>query len=148
MRFESNVPKDNMTVSHWSGEPYASPGCRALIVEDDPAIRLLAARILRREGFSVHEATNGSDALATMAAANPFDVIVLDLAMPGMSGAELIEHLRDHEPEMLDRIVVVTADVQAVRRDQPAGICHVLMKPFDVNAFIAAVRACTAVAKR
>src|SRR5688500_2342024 len=115
-------------------------GRRALIVEDDGAIRLLAARILRRDGFSVDEAVNGREALARLMAGDSFDIVLLDLMMRDMSGVELIAYLREHVPDMLERIVVMTADIRALRGHDLDGIAHVLLKPFDVTALVTAVR--------
>jgi CheY-like chemotaxis protein len=68
-----------------------------LVVEDDDAIRHLAAVGLRRRGYQVLEAASGSQALE-IADAYPYDLAVSDVVMPGMSGAELGRHLRTIRP--------------------------------------------------
>ena len=115
---------------------------RALVVEDDAAIRGLIVRVLARDGFSVAEATDGREALAVLTDSSSFQVIVLDLAMPLLDGLEVIGHLSRHRPESLKRIVVVTANARALHTQLPEGVCHVLLKPFDLEEFRAAVRAC------
>lgn len=115
---------------------------RALVVEDDPAVRGLVSRILSRDGFCVTEACNGREGLAFLTGSSPFQVIILDLAMPVVNGTEVLEYVRQHVPQSLHRIVVVTADVRALRGQLPDAVCHVLVKPFDLDAFLDAVRAC------
>jgi DNA-binding response OmpR family regulator len=63
-----------------------------LVVEDDKNQRLLLEEELSEEGYTVLIATNGSDAVATITRAMP-DLVVLDLAMPGMDGLELLGRL-------------------------------------------------------
>ena len=125
-----------------SAEPYSPSAPRALVVEDDAAIRQLAVHILRHHGFAVDEATNGREALALLNAESLFDVVVLDLWMPGMSGMQVVDQVRDTMPQLLQRILVVTGNVHELRRHPLPDICHILVKPFDVHAFISAVRSC------
>jgi len=68
-----------------------------LVVEDEPAILETTARILRRGGYTVLEATSGDDALA-MADTYRFDLLLTDSVMPHMSGTELAEHLAAAQP--------------------------------------------------
>ncbi len=65
----------------------------ALVVDDDPHIRDLVARVLRRHGYDVRTAADGTEALAEVARDVPA-VVVSDLVMPGMSGLELAGRLR------------------------------------------------------
>jgi len=120
--------------------PEAQP--RALVVEDDPAVRGLVSRILIREGFCVTEASNGREAITTLTTASPFQVIVLDLAMPVLNGTEVLDYVSRHMPQSLRRIVVVTANARALRGQLPETVCHLLVKPFDLDAFLDAVREC------
>ena len=123
------------------GEP---PRPRALVIDDDRAIRSLAGTVLRRGGFIVDDATNGRDAFALVRTGTFYDVIVLDLMMPDMNGFEFIDELRSLDARALDRIVVITASVHLARRGMPEDICHVLLKPFDLADFQAAVTKCLA----
>jgi adenylate cyclase len=80
---------------------------RALVVDDDPDIRVWLRRMLREEGWTVVEAANGREALARLADMAP-DVVLLDLMMPEMDGFELIEELRRDEVWRRLPVVVVT----------------------------------------
>lgn len=115
---------------------------RALVVEDDAGIRTLASAILRREKFAVDEAENGRNALELLRENSAYEVIVLDLAMPEMSGLALISYLRDYMPATLRRIVVMTASLHVLREQLPAGVCRVMTKPFDIQEFVDAVKDC------
>ncbi|NJD67638.1 MAG: response regulator [candidate division NC10 bacterium] len=67
---------------------------RVLLVDDEPDIRRLLSRHLRRLGYTVGEAADGEEALALVPREGP-DVVITDMAMPRLGGLELIERLRD-----------------------------------------------------
>jgi CheY-like chemotaxis protein len=71
-----------------------------LLVEDEPAVRELAALILGELGYSVKTAVNGIDALRHLQdlGANPFDLLVTDVVMPQMGGRELADRLQETRP--------------------------------------------------
>lgn len=64
-----------------------------LLVEDEPAVKGLFAQALRREGYTVHEARNGVEALEVEKTIEHVDVLVTDVVMPYMKGPELARHL-------------------------------------------------------
>lgn len=110
---------------------------RLLIVDDDQDIRDTLAEILQDEGFEVMTASNGSDALARLAAApeRP-DVILLDLTMPVMDGFEFRNAQLADERIADIPVILITAGGGNVRL---AGL-PVATKPFDTNALLAAIR--------
>jgi len=66
-----------------------------LLVEDEPAVRQLFAQALAREGYSVYEARNGQEAMTLFEQhADSIDMLLTDMRMPYMGGAELAHHLR------------------------------------------------------
>lgn len=70
-----------------------------LLVEDEAPVRRLLARSLTRAGYSVHEAADGHAALALFDAhGDSIDMVLTDMLMPGMGGAELSRHLRARRP--------------------------------------------------
>ena len=69
-----------------------------LLVDDDPDFRESIARRFMRRGFQVQEATHGEQALQ-LASLRQFDVVVLDMVMPGMSGIQVLEQLKLTHPE-------------------------------------------------
>ena len=81
----------------------------ALVVEDDPAVRLVARLMLTRLGWRVDEAADGEEALTrlTPEVAPPhYDLILSDVRMPRMSGIELCAQLFAMRPEVLERLVL------------------------------------------
>lgn len=112
---------------------------RAFICEDDRTIRSLIEALLRREGFSTESVATGSEA-ATRLAVEMYDVIVIDLMMPGLSGYEVIQHVREKNPTLLKRIIVITAAAAVARAPFPEPVAAVLVKPFDIKDFILCAR--------
>jgi DNA-binding response OmpR family regulator len=70
---------------------------RILVVDDEDAIRLTLDTLLRRRGYAVTTAAGGAEALALIEQ-QPFDLLVLDLMMPGLSGLDVARHARQHLP--------------------------------------------------
>lgn len=114
---------------------------RALICEDDPSIRKLVATVVRREGFEVDVAEEGAAGMKKMTD-GCYDLLVLDLMMPGVDGYAVVDFLKSHHPERLKRVIVMTAVTDALRDEFPAPVCTVMAKPFDVDALREAIRSC------
>ena len=83
------------------------PPRRALLVDDDGAVRALLCEFLRRLGCTVVEAANGEEGLARLAA-DRFDVAVFDVKMPGINGIELTRRAKLARPDL--HVVIITAD--------------------------------------
>jgi len=72
-----------------------------LVVEDDDLLRPMVARVLRRNGYTTLEAANGTEAEErALAHGKPLDLLLLDVGLPGMSGPEVAERLKQHWPEV------------------------------------------------
>jgi DNA-binding response OmpR family regulator len=112
---------------------------RVLIVEDDWAIRELVDNVLRRAGFQTKTAPNGTEAIAALRD-QQFSAIVLDLMMPGITGYDLIMHMRANHVAV--PVVVLTAAVKSLQEAllDPAIVKSVVTKPFELPALEAAVR--------
>lgn len=111
----------------------------ALLVDDDANIRGLLRVILRSEGWSVvGEASNGEQAIEQCKALSP-DVICLDVMMPGMSGLEALQVLRQEKPG--SRVVVITSDssMATVREALGKGAAGFIVKPFNAKRVIDAL---------
>jgi CheY-like chemotaxis protein len=117
---------------------------RVLVVDDEPAIRALVAKIVERAGHPVDTARDGADAIEKLAAAN-YAVIVLDLMMPNVDGYGLIQHLKQQPGPKPAVIVISAGDSAALRQLDPALVHSILRKPFDIDVLgdliSAAVRA-------
>jgi class 3 adenylate cyclase len=122
----------------------SSAGARILVVDDNEDNRYTLTRRLRREGYTdVAEATNGREALERLMA-EPFDLVLLDLMMPEMSGDQVLERLRD-DPERRDIPVIMisaSTEIDGVVRCIERGAADYLPKPFNPVILRARIGAC------
>jgi CheY-like chemotaxis protein len=117
-----------------------SPGVSILLVEDDFDLRDALIPILEHEGHHVVGAANGREALDQLRAGAKPSLILLDLMMPIMNGAEFrAEQLRDPALASIP-VVVVSADPAARRKAEVMGAVGCLEKPMDIDALLAQVR--------
>jgi DNA-binding response OmpR family regulator len=113
-------------------------GQRVLICEDDSAIRGLLDKLLSRHGLAVDSVPTGSEAIDRIRR-RTYDLILLDLLTPHVSGYEVLDLLWRERAELLDRIIVVTACQIASAGALPVKVAAVLRKPFDLLEFDAIV---------
>ena len=107
-------------------------GLRALVVDDDPAIRDLVRTVLELDGWEVHEAEDGAQAVALARAERPHGV-VLDVMMPVMDGFETLAELRRSDEGRAMAIVMLTAKTRPsdILRGTRLGADLYVTKPFD-----------------
>lgn len=106
---------------------------RILVVDDDPTNRLVVRVLMERRGYHVAEADGGQQAL-DLFAEEPFDLVLMDLSMPGMDGLETTRLMRQAEaPGSELPIFALSAHTsrQSVEACLQAGMNGVLSKPFD-----------------
>ena len=114
-----------------------------LVVEDDPSVRGLLQTLLTAEGYDVATASDGLAGLVK-AALSPPALILIDLMMPDLGGARVLDELRE-DPRLADiPVIVVTGKVDALY-DMRAllGDGNVFLKPFAVSELLAQVGAVT-----
>lgn len=113
---------------------------KLLVVDDEPAIRLLLQAILAQEGHEVETAADGVEALVAVERDLP-DVVLLDLAMPNMDGWHFLEELRNKGLRSQVRVIIVsaTSDADSMARSQSEGVAERIAKPFDATAIVRAV---------
>ncbi len=83
---------------------------RILVVEDEPSISDVCRRVLTREGYAVEIAANGKLAQG-MVGGKPYDVYLIDIRTPAMSGKELYEWLQEKYPQLTKRVIFTTGDM-------------------------------------
>ena len=119
---------------------HAAPGegsYRALIVEDDPAIRRLVEKLLSRQHIAIDTAADGRTAIEKLEK-NRYTVIVLDLMVPEVSGFEVIDFLKRQNSRT--PVAVVSAVSQQALTNLDLDIVKlVISKPFDVDEFTKAI---------
>jgi len=106
---------------------------RILLVDDDPGIRSSLGAVLQQEDYCVWPAANGQQALE-LAAANPFDLTVLDLNMPVKNGWDTFERLSWEHPWM--PILLITARSNQLFTALGAGVGALLEKPLEIPVFL------------
>ena len=113
--------------------PAAAPGARILLVEDNPINALLARALLTREGCRVDQAGGGQEALAALSVGD-YDLILMDMRMPGMSGLEAAKRVR--EQGVRTPMVALTANAFEEDRHAclAAGMDDFLVKPLTPDA--------------
>nr|HID12293.1 response regulator transcription factor [Anaerolineae bacterium] len=113
---------------------------RIMVVDDEAVTRISLAEILRLEGYQVATAASGEEALSLLNKSDSFDLIVLDLKMPGMDGLEVTEAVQKQSPGTV--IVLLTAfgtletAIQAIRH----GAHDYLLKPCPIPEILESVR--------
>jgi len=111
---------------------------RVLVVDDERSIRRFLKTSLGSQ-YTIFEATNGEEALASVAADRP-DVVLLDLGLPDMDGVEVTRHLREWS-----QVPIIVISVREQERDKiaalDAGADDYLTKPFGVGELLARLRA-------
>ncbi|MEM5786766.1 MAG: response regulator [Syntrophobacteraceae bacterium] len=112
---------------------------RILVIDDSSLARRTLSRILEPADYEVIEAEDGLIGLEKFMIERP-DLVFLDLTMPGLSGIEVLEKMREIDPEV--RVIVATADIQTFTRTlaAEAGALAFIMKPFEKDAVLDAVR--------
>ena len=113
-------------------------GARILVVDDDPDVRWVAAECLRGVGHDVTEARAGGSALTILERGEPFDLVVIDLAMPGLSGAETVRLARRTHPDLKALFCTGYADVWG-SKPKPTSDA-LLRKPFGPDTLIKSVQ--------
>lgn len=111
---------------------YSPERVQLLIVDDDDDFRGTVMRRFARRGFRVEQATSGAEAL-DLSARKSFDVAIVDLMMPGMSGLELLSRLREAHPDC--QVVMLTGQgtIETAVEAMKQGAYDFLTKPFPLG---------------
>jgi two-component system, OmpR family, response regulator RegX3 len=112
---------------------------RILIVEDEPAIAEAVEYALKAEGFEVEVVDDGNDALE-QARTQPYDLLVLDLMLPGLSGTEVCRRLREDNAVPILMLTAKDGEVERVLGLE-VGADDYVTKPFSMPELVARVRA-------
>ena len=108
---------------------------KILVVEDDPAIARILCLLLDRLGCAVVRAADGTEGVGLFDEESP-DLVVLDLALPGLDGLGVLRHIRTVSSVP---VVIVTSDVRSRERSLVEGASAFVTKPFDNDQLLAKV---------
>jgi DNA-binding response OmpR family regulator len=115
---------------------------RILVIEDEPAIVRMLERALGAHGFTVMSADNGEDGV-TLAATEPVDAVLLDIAMPGLDGHQTLARLRAHRQDLPILMLTARDDMHNKVSALESGADDYLTKPFVLEELVARIRAMT-----
>jgi two-component system, OmpR family, response regulator RegX3 len=116
-----------------------TPG-RVLVVDDEPSVRESVGYALEQEGFDVLLSTDGEDAESKFAKEGPFDLLILDIMMPGKSGLDVCREVRAQSPVPIILLTAKDAEVDKVVGLE-VGADDYVTKPFSVRELLGRVRA-------
>jgi DNA-binding NtrC family response regulator len=126
-------------------QPHAgSAGC-VLIIDDEAEIRESLQTLLEMEGYEVETAGDGQDGLLHLGE-RPFDLVLLDLALPDRNGIELLQEIRGRDSQLSVIMITAYGTVENAVLAMQAGAANFIQKPWDNEKLLADVRA--AVARR
>jgi len=112
---------------------------RILAVDDDREFRRSLVKIFQKAGFGVNVAVDGHQAM-TLLDKNHYDLVVLDLKMPGKSGLEVLREIKAQTPEAKVIMVTAFADPDSTRQALSAGAFAYLNKPVKREDILASVK--------
>jgi len=109
---------------------------KVLVVDDELLSRNVVSKILYRYlGCEVYTAANGQEALSFLRS-NDFDLLMVDLAMPGLSGIDLVKRILDLKPHIPLMVVTGNATDEQLVMIRSLGIQHVVFKPFKIATLL------------
>ncbi len=112
-------------------------GERILLVDDSPDVTRICAQILSEEGFEVDVAHRGRQALSMLKEKDDYDVLIVDFALPDVSGLDLLHSLERDIPAIFISGYLTEKEMNTVSRRESLAV---LMKPFPITALVAAVK--------
>ena len=137
-RFGGDLPQEHpVNVGH---SPFANNGETVLIVEDDPAVRVLVSTVLSDLGYAFVEACDGDNAVPILESAQRIDLLISDVGLPGMNGRQLAEIGRQLRPDLRVLFITGYAEHAAVRGGFLDPGMQMITKPFTFDLLTAKVR--------
>ncbi|WP_371925494.1 response regulator [Pseudomonas sp. ANT_J28] len=137
-RFGGVVPQDNpVDIQH---APFAQNGETVLIVEDDPAVRVLVSTVLSDLGYAFVEAGDADSAVPILDSGQRIDLLISDVGLPGMNGRQLAEIGRQYRPDLKVLFITGYAEHAAVRSGFLDPGMQMITKPFTFDLLTAKVR--------
>jgi DNA-binding NtrC family response regulator len=118
----------------------AAKGARILVIDDEAGIRESLEVLLTLEGFTVEMAVDGEQGLLKIDSGN-YDLLLLDLSLPGQSGMELLPQIKERQPDLPVIMITAYGTVDNVVEAMHAGADNFVQKPWDNEKLLADMRA-------
>jgi CheY-like chemotaxis protein len=109
-------------------------GQTVLVIEDNPAVRMVIVEVLRELGYHALEAGDAEAAMPVIESSRPIDLLVSDVGLPGMNGRQIAEHARRSRPSLKVLFVTGYAEGAASRSGFLAPGMAMMTKPFAIEA--------------
>ncbi|WP_346726952.1 response regulator [Bacillus suaedae] len=112
---------------------------KILVVDDQYGIRVLLCEILQKDGYQMHDAANGVQALKIVEKEQP-DLVLLDMKIPGMDGLEILKHIKEDHPQI--NVIMMTAygELNLINEAMSLGAITHFAKPFDIDDIRAVIK--------
>ena len=137
-----NSDGDTDTAAGPADTPRAAQGKTVLVVDDEPAVRMLVAEVLEELGYAAIEAADGNAGLEVLRSDVPLDLLITDVGLPrGMNGRQVADAGREVRPTLPVLFITGYAENAAVGNGHLEPGMQVLTKPFAMDALAARVRA-------
>ena len=117
-----------------------------LIVDDDPGQRSLLFSFLSKQGFQITQAVSGEDALDRLNSES-FDMMISDVRMPGLSGIETLQRVREKHQQLPVLMVTAFPDIRDAVTAMQDGAVNYLQKPIDLDELLASAQTATGLTK-
>ena len=121
----------------------SSPRGSVLIIDDEVGIRESLQTLLELEGYDVETAANGEQGISRIGD-RPFDLVLLDLALPDRNGIDLLAEIRAHAPQLSVIMITAYGTVENAVKAMQAGAANFVQKPWDNEKLLADVRSAVA----
>ena len=115
-----------------AGPPEVHPAARLLVVDDEANLRAGLRDILSLMGYHVEEAASGREALKLLESVS-YDLMVLDMQMPGMSGVEVMRRARRMCPDLSIIVLTAHASLESAIASVKSDVADYMLKPFDIK---------------
>ncbi len=135
-----NAPQHLSSPAVRAGNTYATAGESVVLVEDDPAVRMLVLNVLNELGYITHEAADAKNALPLLESDLRIDLLVTDVGLPGMNGRQLAEIARQHRPGLNVLFMTGYAEKAAERQGFLDEGMDLLAKPFTLEQLAGKIR--------
>ncbi|MBI4611533.1 MAG: GAF domain-containing protein [Candidatus Rokubacteria bacterium] len=141
--FRLSFPASRALPTEAATPPASSPtaALRCLVVDDEPLVREVLSDLLSQGGHEVVLVADGAEAIARCRA-EPFDLVLTDLAMPGVSGLQVARAVKDHDPAVPVFVITGWGVEYSPEELKVHGVDKVLPKPVKLDDVLAAVAAC------
>lgn len=108
---------------------------RLLVLDDDPSMQRLIAALLRGHGYRVDVVSDGAQAIEKIGRIQ-YAALLLDLMTPTEGGMTVIRHLKQADPKMLQRVVLVTASPDTLLKSIEGEVAAIVHKPFEKSTLL------------